>query len=151
MRHVDAGRARALFVAAPVARLATVDAGGRPRLVPVTFATDGDRLYSAVDHKPKTTTDLARLRDIEVNPEVTLLADHYDDDWSALWWVRVRGIATIVTERDVHDRALDLLADKYPQYAERRPEGPVIVVALTEWRGWSATAGSAGDGVAPAD
>lgn len=151
MRDVDAGRARALFAAAAVARLATVDADGRPRLVPVTFALEGDRLYSAVDHKPKTTTDLARLRDIEGSPEVTLLTDHYDDDWSALWWVRVRGVATIVDERDVRNRALDLLADKYPQYAEQRPEGPVIVVAITEWRAWSATPSSRGTGVTPAD
>lgn len=140
MQRVDAGRARALFGSARVARLATVSADGRPRLVPCTFVLEGDHVYSAVDHKPKSTLDLARVRDIAVNPDVTLLVDHYDDDdWSQLWWVRARGVASTVDDWDERLRALGLLAEKYPPYREREPEGPVIVVHLKEWRGWSAS------------
>lgn len=106
--------------------------------MPCTFVVDGDHLYSAIDHKPKTTLDLARLRDIGVNADVTLLVDHYDDDWAQLWWVRVRGVATTIGDWDERLRALQLLATKYPQYREREPQGPVIVVQLKEWRGWSA-------------
>lgn len=139
VRGVDAGRARELFTAARVAHLATVSADGRPRIVPCTFALEGGRLFTAVDHKPKTTLDLARIRDIEVHPDVTLIADRYDDDWSRLWWVRVRGVAAVVEEWDERVHALDLLATKYPQYAHRRPEGPVIGVHLKEWHDWSAS------------
>ncbi|MEU5862508.1 MULTISPECIES: TIGR03668 family PPOX class F420-dependent oxidoreductase [unclassified Nonomuraea] len=131
---MDAARARSLFAGARVARLATADAGGVPRLVPVTFAVLGDTVVSAVDHKPKSTYDLRRLRDIRANPRVSLLADHYEDDWTRLWWARADGTAT------VHEDglwALESLADKYHQYRDRPPEGPVIVVAVSRWSGWA--------------
>ena len=131
--------ARSLLGAARVARLATADEGGRPHLVPVTFAVDGDHVYIAIDHKPKTTTTgLKRLRNIERNPNVCLLADHYDEDWAALWWVRVDGRASIVTAADARQSPLDLLAAKYPQYRERRPDGPVIAIEADRWSGWAA-------------
>ena len=76
--------ARARLTAARVARLATAGADGQPYLVPVTFAVDDDLIYITVDHKPKTTTKLKRLRNIRENPRVALLADHYADDWDAL-------------------------------------------------------------------
>ena len=82
----NAGRGPRAAGAARVARLATVSATGQPHLVPVTFAVDGDMIYTAVDHKPKTTTRLRRLANIAANPQVTLLADHYADDWDQLWW-----------------------------------------------------------------
>ncbi|MEV0620353.1 TIGR03668 family PPOX class F420-dependent oxidoreductase [Nonomuraea sp. NPDC050404] len=130
------GSARERFDAQPVARLARLAPGGVPRVVPITFAVLGDRIVTAIDHKPKTTTALARLRDITADPAVSVLADHYEDDWTRLWWVRADGHATVV-EHD--EAALDLLAAKYAQYRERRPEGPVIRIEVTRWSEWSAT------------
>ena len=78
------------------ATLGTVDAGGRPHLVPIVFAYDEGRLYTAVDRKPKSTFRLKRLRNIEANPDVSVLVDHYDDDWTALWWVRIDGTASVI-------------------------------------------------------
>ncbi|RSM97635.1 TIGR03668 family PPOX class F420-dependent oxidoreductase [Nonomuraea sp. WAC 01424] len=132
---MHAGRARSLFEHARVARLATADAGGVPHLVPVTFAVLGDDVVFAIDHKPKTTYDLRRLRNIRANPRVSLLADHYDDDWTRLWWARADGTATI--REPGHDAALRALAGKYEQYRGRPPEGPVVVVAVSRWSGWA--------------
>ncbi len=136
---MDAGEARALFASAGVARLASVDAEGRPHLVPITFALDGDDLVTAVDHKPKRTTRLRRLANVEANPRVAVLADHYEDDWSRLWWVRGDGRARIVEPgAGKHERAVAALAARYPQYAERRPDGPAIVIKISRWSGWRA-------------
>jgi PPOX class probable F420-dependent enzyme len=131
-------RMRALVAAARVARLATTDADGRPHLVPLCFVLEGDVLYSAVDRKPKRSTRLRRLENVLLHPEVTLLVDHYEEDWSRLWWVRLRGTARVLEEGPEHDRALSLLAEKYEQYRAEPPPGPVIAVVLGEWRGWSA-------------
>ena len=132
--------ARQRFAAARVARLATVDAEGRPHLVPVVFALDGDTLYTAVDDvKPKATRRLKRLRNIAANPAVALLADDYEEDWSALWWVRADGAARIVEPADPEaERARALLAERYPQYRAAPPPGPVIAVAVLRWTGWAA-------------
>jgi len=136
---VDAETARELFASVRVARLATVDPGGRPHLVPITFALDGDAIVTAVDHKPKSTTKLRRLENIAANPEVSVLADRYEDDWSRLWWVRADGTARIAQPgADEHERAVARLADRYAQYAERRPEGPAIVISVSRWSGWRA-------------
>ncbi len=105
----------------PVARLATIRPDGSPRVVPICFALDGDTLYTAVDEKPKRTRRLARLDDIERDPRVEIVIDHYDDDWSQLWWVRLRGRARIV---DHDERALELLGSEVsavPRAAARRP------------------------------
>jgi PPOX class probable F420-dependent enzyme len=120
---------------ARVARLATVDASGRPHLVPICFAIEGDTLYTAVDEKPKRTQRLQRLANIEANPTVEVLIDHYEDDWSLLWWVRLRGVARIV--EDPH--AVELLVAKYPQYRAQPPTGPVIAVAIEERSEWTAS------------
>lgn len=125
--------------AAPIARLATVDPAGRPRVVPCCFALDGDVAYSAVDHKPKRTTRLARLDDIRGNPSVCLVVDHYEDDWSKLWWVRLDGSARVVEDGPDRQRGVDLLVAKYRQYQERAPAGPVIVIAVEHRRSWSAS------------
>ena len=130
--------ARRRFAAARVARLATVSAEGRPHLVPCTFALDGDCVYVAVDHKPKTTANLKRLRNIAACPDVAMLADHYDEDWQALWWVRADGVASVLDEPAAKSRPVISLSEKYPQYAERPPEGPVIAITVTAWSGWSA-------------
>jgi PPOX class probable F420-dependent enzyme len=118
-----------------VARLATIRPDGSPRVVPICFALDGEMLYSAVDEKPKRTRRLARIADIERDSRVEVFIDHYDDDWTQLWWVRLRGRASIV-ERD--ERALELLCAKYPQYREQPPAGPFVVVEIDEQTEWTA-------------
>lgn len=129
---------RERVAAARVARLATVDPAGRPHVVPVTFVLDGATLYSAVDRKPKRTSRLRRLENIRANPRAALLVDHYEEDWSRLWWVRVRGQARVLEEGPEAERALDLLARKYPRYRSEPPPGPVVAVGAEEWVGWSA-------------
>lgn len=129
--------ARRRFADARVARLATASPGGQPHLVPIVFAVDGDALYTAVDDKPKTTRALRRLANLAGNPQVAVLVDHYDDDWTQLWWVRADGAARVI-DGDEAEAALDRLAARYPPYGERRPGGPVIAVAVTRWSGWLA-------------
>jgi PPOX class probable F420-dependent enzyme len=131
--------ARSRLAAARVARLATVDARGRPHLVPITFAAEGDCIVTAVDHKPKRDADLRRLRNIRAQPRVTVLADHYEERWEALWWVRADGAARILGEAEAEERAaaLRLLLVKYPQYRDRPPAGPVIRIDVDGWTGWA--------------
>lgn len=130
--------ARELFASARVARLATADASGQPHLVPLVFALAGDSIFSAVDAKPKRTRALRRLSNIAANPQVALLADHYDDaDWEALWWVRAEGEARVL-EGDDAAPGLALLAERYAQYRAEPPAGPLLAVAVTRWSGWHA-------------
>ncbi|GAB2571787.1 TIGR03668 family PPOX class F420-dependent oxidoreductase [Streptomyces capparidis] len=129
---------RRRFATARVARLATVNGAGQPHLVPVVFAVDADTVHWAVDGKPKTAHHLRRLRNISENPNVCLLADHYADDWTHLWWARADGAATVLTAPAERTRALTLLAHKYPQYQHHLPEGPVVAVEVTRWSGWAA-------------
>jgi PPOX class probable F420-dependent enzyme len=117
---------------ARVAILGTINENGTPHLVPITFALEGDAIYSAIDHKPKTTTQLKRLANIERDPRVTLLVQNYADDWTLLWWVRMKGNARLT------DEGLDALMSKYPQYRERPPSGTVIAIDVSEWSGWYA-------------
>lgn len=131
--------ARARFAAARHAYLATADGDGWPHLVPVTFALpDPDTVVIAVDHKPKRSSDLKRLRNIQANNRVSLLVDEYDDaDWSRLWWVRADGTARTVTEPADRAAPLRALAARYPVYAEQVPGGPVIAVEICHWTGWA--------------
>jgi len=122
---------------APVGRLATADEAGRPHVVPITFAVDGDELFFAVDAKPKRTTDLKRLRNIAANPSVAVLVDHYEDLWERLWWVRVDGKARTV-EGPAAEHGLDALAMKYAQYRSNRPPGPVVAISIDRLTGWAA-------------
>lgn len=125
--------------AAPVARLATLRPDGTPRLVPCTFVLLDDLLCSAVDEiKPKRSARLARLADVARDPRVALVVDHYDDDWSTLWWVRIDGTAAVHDEGELRSDALAALATKYPPYRETRPQGPVLVITPTRWTGWTA-------------
>ena len=122
---------------ARVARLATVRPDGRPHVVPITFALEGDAVVTAIDHKPKTTMSLQRLRNIEARPVASVLVDHYDDDWSRLWWARGDGEARILSEGAERERAVERLVEKYEPYVDSRPRGPVIVVAVSRWSWWS--------------
>jgi PPOX class probable F420-dependent enzyme len=135
-------RMRELVLAARVARLATIGGGGRPHLVPICFALEGDVLYSAVDEKPKRSRRLQRLANVRAHPQVAVLVDHYEENWTRLWWVRLRGTGTIVEHGPEVETALELLAQKYEQYWERLPPGPVIAITIDEWRGWSAIDGA---------
>jgi PPOX class probable F420-dependent enzyme len=120
-----------------VARLATADTGGRPHVVPIVFACEGDRVWTAVDHKPKRSRALKRLENARSNPRVSLLADHYEEDWGALWWVRADGTARVLSVSDA-PRGMELLADRYPVYRLQPPAGPVVEIAVQRWTGWSA-------------
>jgi PPOX class probable F420-dependent enzyme len=122
---------------ARVARLATTDPDGRPHLVPIVFAFDGDTLYSAVDQKPKRSSKLRRIENARARPDVTVLVDHYEEDWSRLWWIRLRGQARVLDEGEERAHALALLAEKYPQYRTEPPLGPVLAVDVTDVRDWS--------------
>jgi len=125
---------------ARVARLATIEADGSAHLVPICFVLDEAAIYSAVDGKPKRSRDLRRLRNVRERPVATVLVDHYEEDWTRLWWARIRGRARVLeVGGPEEDRATDLLVAKYPQYRSLRPEGPVLAVALDECRGWEAS------------
>jgi PPOX class probable F420-dependent enzyme len=139
---VTAAEARARFAAARVARLATADAAGRPHLVPIAFAVDGDTVYSAVDAKPKRTRALRRLANVRENPAVSLLVDHWDEeDWAALWWARADGRGRVLDPDEPEARrAVELLRERYPA---QRGAGEVLAVEVERWSGWAA-AGSEG-------
>jgi PPOX class probable F420-dependent enzyme len=131
--------ARRRLATARVGRLASVDRNGRPHVVPICFAVSGDRVVSVVDQKPKQTLQLRRLENIRRSPDVQLVVDHYDDDWSALWWVRISGRGRVIDGGITRDEAIDLLAGKYPQYRDHRPIGPALVIDVNQIRGWQAT------------
>ncbi len=159
--RMNAQQARDRFAAARVARLATADRSARPHLVPIVFALVGDELYFAVDGKPKTTAKLRRLDNIRRNPAVSVLVDHYSDDWNELWWARADGTATIIdlipnataptaSGLGLSAIALAELARRYPRYrsvpedAADAPapgpfiSGPLVRIGAIRWSGWSA-------------
>jgi PPOX class probable F420-dependent enzyme len=136
--------ALALLRDARVGRLATADAAGQPLVVPVCLAFDGARCYSAVDAKPKRTRELRRLKNIAANPQVSLVVDVWDEDWSRLCWVIVEGRAEVLTRGAEFTRAIDLLLAKYPQYRAMgldRAEGAVVTVAPRRILAWRGTGG----------
>lgn len=136
---MNADEARELLASARVARLASIDAEGQPHLVPITFAVQGDTIITAVDHKPKRTTRLRRLANIAANPRVTVLADHYEEEWSNLWWARADGLARVLEPGSgEHANSVAQLTARYPQYRERRPDGPAIEISVSRWSGWRA-------------
>ena len=130
------------FATAPCAVLATVGTDGAPHLVPVVFAVhqpDGAQnatIYTAVDAKPKSTHKLRRLANIERDARVSLLVDHYTDDWTQLWWVRADGQAAIHYNGDEMATGYSLLRAKYRQYQRIALNGPVVTVAVTRWSSW---------------
>lgn len=118
--------------------MATIAEDGSPRLVPITFAVAGEVIFSAVDHKPKSTTALARLRRIEREPRVSLLADGYTEDWAQLWWVRADADAEVLADGPQWMTGLTRLAEKYQQYRLRPPGDAVIRMVVRDWAGWAA-------------
>ena len=118
--------------------LATAMADGRPHLVPVVFAQDGQDLVTAIDAKPKTGRRLTRLVNIGRDPRVCLLGHHYEEDWTRLWWVRVDGSATLEGAGEQFERAIRSLRERYRQYEVTRLEGPVIRIAIERVTGWRA-------------
>ncbi|QKV92605.1 TIGR03668 family PPOX class F420-dependent oxidoreductase [Streptomyces sp. NA02950] len=141
--RLEIAEGRRRFARARVLRLATTDGDGRPHCVPATFALDADTVVMAVDNKPKRHQELRRLRNIRANPVVSLLVDHYDEDWRRLWWVRADGRARILPDASAagHTAAVERLVAKYPQYAGRPPRGPVTEVEVVRWTGWAYTGG----------
>ncbi|MGH2759883.1 MAG: TIGR03668 family PPOX class F420-dependent oxidoreductase [Actinomycetota bacterium] len=134
-----------LVSAARVARLATVNEKGRPHQVPITFALGDDVVYTAVDAKPKRSRDLERLRNIVSSPHVSVLIDHYSDDWSGLWWCRLDGRARAEPAGPAFDAGIAALQEKYVQYREAPPDGPLIVIDVARWTGWTAADLQEGD------
>ena len=136
--RLDPAQARTRFAAAPVLRLATAGADGRPHLVPCTFVIDdAGRVAIGIDNKPKASARLRRLTNIGENPRVSMLVDHYADDWTQLWWARADGTAAIERGGDEHAGHWRLLVAKYRQYGGVAQAGPVIVVTVESWSGWS--------------
>jgi PPOX class probable F420-dependent enzyme len=139
---VSPEEARSRFARARVARLATAGTDGRPHLVPIVFAVTErsahDVIYSVVDDKPKRTTALRRLANVSENPRVSVLADHYEEDWDQLWWVRADGRGRLLTDLGEPEAAaaVALLRARYPQ---QRAIGTVLAVDVERWSGWAAT------------
>lgn len=136
-------QSRARFAHARVARLATLAEDGSPRLVPITFAVAGepgaaDVIFSAVDSKPKSTSALVRLRRIEREPRVSLLADAYSEDWTQLWWARADASAEVLSVGTERDIGIAFLQRKYEQYRAHPPEYAVIRFSVRTWSGWAA-------------
>ena len=135
----------AFLVAARRAILGTISPAGRPRLVPVCFivdAVDGVRVLTPLDDKPKATGDkraLARVHDIQAHPDVSLLVERWDEDWSRLGWLRLDGRAALVESVDVPSDAVGRLREKYPQYATHALESsPMISIDVERANSWGA-------------
>jgi PPOX class probable F420-dependent enzyme len=133
---MDLAVARRRVAEARVARLATVTKDGRPHVVPCCFVVDGDTVFSAVDAKPKSKLALRRLANVRANPSAALLVDHYAEDWTTLWWVRVDGRARVFGDGAERSRAVALLAAKYPQYESVAIEGEVLALEIERISGW---------------
>jgi len=125
---------------APLGRLATADAEGRPHVVPICFALDGDEIVTPIDEKPQEVSpqELRRSRDIEENPRVALVVDHYADNWSRLGWIQLRGTAAIRTpDQPSHASAVGSLRTKYHQYESHGlEERPIIRIVPRTVRSW---------------
>ena len=131
--------ALAMLRDARVGRLATADRSGQPLVVPVCYAFDAERVYFAIDPKPKRTRRLRRLRNIEENPRVSLVVDRWAEDWADLCWVIVEGTAEILRREDETARAIDLLVEKYDQYRAMhlaRESGPVVRIVPSRILSW---------------
>ena len=129
------GRAR-------VGRLATADSAAQPHVIPVVFATDGRKLYVPVDEKPKRVQprELKRVRNLFENPKVAFIVDHYDEDWTQLEWLLVRGTGALVENGETHATGIRLLEEKYAQYEEMPLKNrPVILITPSHVMSWKAS------------
>jgi PPOX class probable F420-dependent enzyme len=133
---MDNATMRRRLADARAGHLATVTPDRRPHVVPCCFTIAGDVVHSAVDAKPKSTLALQRLANVRANPATALLVDHYDDDWTQLWWIRVDGKARILDDGDEHADAIARLTEKYTQYRATPPPGPVLALDIERWRAW---------------
>ena len=133
---MDITDARRRVESARVGRLGTVTAEGKPHLVPCCFVLRDDVVYTAVDAKPKSTLALRRIDNISARGWASLLVDHYEEDWSALWWVRLDGTGRVIDSGDEIEQAKRALAAKYPQYENVAIPGPVIGISVKRWRSW---------------
>lgn len=136
---LDEAEARRRFAGGAVARMATVRPDGAPHVLPVTFAVVGSVIYTAVDDKPKRRRRLQRLTNVGAEPRCALLVDHYDQDWTALWWVRADGRAVVISRPGDAHEGIVALRDRYAQYQDSAPAGPLMVVTVSRWAGWAAT------------
>jgi PPOX class probable F420-dependent enzyme len=124
--------ALSLLDTARVGHLALLDEEDLPRVLVVTFAVFEGALWSAIDQKPKRTPEPARVRRLRRRPEASLLVDRYDDDWSTLAWVELRGRVSV----EPLGPALEALTAKYPQYVDQRPQGPLLRLAPQRFACW---------------
>jgi PPOX class probable F420-dependent enzyme len=131
--------ARFLLREARVGYLGTITRDGGPHVVPCCFALSGEVFYSAVDAKPKSTQDLRRLDNLRAHGTATLVVDHYEEDWTKLWWVRVDCTGRVVDTSEERARALGFLRAKYDQYRSVPPSGPVMAFEIENWRSWPDT------------
>jgi PPOX class probable F420-dependent enzyme len=130
-------RERRFVAACKVGHLATADREGAPHVVPVCFATESDALYITIDQKPKRASALKRLRNIAENPATAVVVDRYDDDWTRLGWVMLRGRAEVLTGGPEHARAQDLLRARYPQLNDMQIASlPVIALRVEHVTSW---------------
>jgi PPOX class probable F420-dependent enzyme len=133
---IDPQEMRFRLVEGRVARLGTVAPDGRPHLVPCVFVLDADTIYTPIDHKPKRTRRLQRLKNLEAYPAATMLVDEYSEKWEECWWVRLRGRARILEGGDEFERARELLVARYQQYTDPAQIHPIIAIDIDEWVGW---------------
>lgn len=139
MTPSPSSRLKQLIAQTRVAHLATADANGIPHIVPICFAYDGTCLYSVIDRKPKRGNgiNLKRVQNILANPRVSLLLDHYEENWDRLWYVLINGDAGILQGGQEHNEAIGLLRQKYPQYRkmaiEDRPVIRVRPIRIVSW------------------
>jgi|TARA_B110000116_G_scaffold111316_1_gene96559 PPOX class probable F420-dependent enzyme len=120
--------------------LATADANGQPHVIPVCYVFDGQTIYSVLDAKPKTTSlrQLRRVRNILANPHVSLVVDHYEEDWTRLQYVMVTGDAELLESGEEWNRAIAMLREKYPQYQSMDlGESPVIKITPARFVPWT--------------
>jgi PPOX class probable F420-dependent enzyme len=136
---VETAELRRRFASSPVARLSTVRPDGGPHVVPIVFALVDDLVFSAVDAKPKRSRDLQRLANIRADPRCALLVDHYEDDWRRLWWVRADGTGEVVDAPPVQHPGIRALVQRFPEYRDEPPSGPLLAVTVRRWTGWAST------------
>jgi len=122
-----------------VGHLATVHPDGTPHLVPITYGVANNHIVTMVDHKPKTTTRLQRLANVESSGTASFLVDNYSPEWDELWWVRIDGAAEVHRNGVIWEKAASVLIEKYSQYREQPPSGPAISISIDEVTYWSST------------